>query len=151
MVGVLPSGAVGRGKPPFAFFEPVRSGRLKPHGPCALLLVQGVELLRAGVPDRANLQRCKTAAGRTSAPEAARLDQESCTPTPDMLQGFLLGTVQIVVSLAVNLAIVLTAGTMAVFLTRRPSWLRIQRYLMGTVLGALTIKLATDHARPAPA
>jgi threonine/homoserine/homoserine lactone efflux protein len=68
-----------------------------------------------------------------------------------LLQGFLLGTVQIIVSLAVNLAIVLTAGTIAVFLTRRPSWLRIQRYLMGTVLGALAIKLATDHARPAPA
>jgi threonine/homoserine/homoserine lactone efflux protein len=68
-----------------------------------------------------------------------------------LLQGFLLGAVQIIVSLAVNLAIVLTAGTMAVFLTRRPSWLRIQRYLMGTVLGALAIKLATDHARPAPA
>ncbi len=27
----------------------------------------------------------------------------------------------------------------------------MQRYLMGTVLGALAIKLATDHARPSPA
>jgi threonine/homoserine/homoserine lactone efflux protein len=35
-----------------------------------------------------------------------------------------------------------------VFLAQRPGWLRVQRYLMGTVLGALAIKLATDRARP---
>ena len=29
--------------------------------------------------------------------------------------------------------------------------LRMQQYLMGTVLGALAVKLATDHARPVPA
>ncbi|HEY2670425.1 MAG TPA: LysE family translocator [Rugosimonospora sp.] len=68
-----------------------------------------------------------------------------------VLQGFVLGGVQIVVSLAVNLGIVLAAGTIAVFLARRPVWLRVQRYAMGTVLGALAVKLATDHARPAPA
>ena len=67
-----------------------------------------------------------------------------------LFQGFVLGTVQITIALSVNLAIVLAAGTISVFLTRRPSWLRIQRYLMGTVLGALAIKLATDHSRPAP-
>ena len=63
----------------------------------------------------------------------------------------MLGGVQIVVSLLVNLGIVLAAGTIAVFLARRPIWLRTQRYLMGTVLGALAVKLASDHARPAPA
>ncbi|SFB54683.1 Threonine/homoserine/homoserine lactone efflux protein [Amycolatopsis marina] len=68
-----------------------------------------------------------------------------------LLQGFLLGGVQIVVALTVNFAIVLVSGTLAVFLARRPNWLRIQRYLMGTVLGALAIKLATDHSRPAAA
>lgn len=68
-----------------------------------------------------------------------------------LLQGFLLGGVQIVVALTVNFAIVLISGTLAGFLARRPSWLRIQRYLMGTVLGALAIKLATDHSRPAAA
>jgi threonine/homoserine/homoserine lactone efflux protein len=62
-----------------------------------------------------------------------------------------LGGIQIIVSLTVNLAIVLAAGTIAVFLTQRPSWLRVQRYLMGTVLGALAIKLATDRAQPTPA
>jgi threonine/homoserine/homoserine lactone efflux protein len=66
-----------------------------------------------------------------------------------LLQGFLLGGVQIAVALTVNFAIVLISGTLATFLVRRPSWLRVQRYLMGTVLGALAVKLATDHSRPA--
>jgi threonine/homoserine/homoserine lactone efflux protein len=68
-----------------------------------------------------------------------------------LLQGILLGAVQITVAFAVNLLIVLTAGTIAVFLAGRPVWLRAQRYFMGTVLGALAVRLATDHARPAPA
>ncbi|MDH6134473.1 threonine/homoserine/homoserine lactone efflux protein [Kitasatospora sp. MAA4] len=68
-----------------------------------------------------------------------------------LLQGFVLGGVQIGVSLAVNLTLVLTAGTIAAFLTDRPGWIRAQRYLMGTVLGALAVKLATDHAASAPA
>lgn len=68
-----------------------------------------------------------------------------------MLQGFALGAVQIVVALSVNLLIVLAAATIGGFLGGRPVWLRVQRYLMGTVLGALALKLATDHARPSPA
>jgi threonine/homoserine/homoserine lactone efflux protein len=68
-----------------------------------------------------------------------------------MLQGFVLGGVQIGIALTVNLLIVLAAGTIALFLGTRPSWLRIQRYLMGTVLGGLAVKLATDHARPSVA
>jgi threonine/homoserine/homoserine lactone efflux protein len=67
-----------------------------------------------------------------------------------MLQGFLLGGVQIVISMSVNLVIVLVAGTIAVFLNRRPRWLRMQRYLMGTVLGLLAIRLVTDRAQPTP-
>ncbi|MFE9172406.1 LysE family translocator [Streptomyces kebangsaanensis] len=61
-----------------------------------------------------------------------------------LLQGILLGSVQIVVALTVNLAIVLAAGTISGFLARRPSWLKVQRYLMGTALGALAVSLAVD-------
>ncbi|TXS52282.1 LysE family translocator [Streptomyces sp. t39] len=66
-----------------------------------------------------------------------------------LLQGLVLGSFQIVVSVAVNLAIVLAAGTIAGFLARRPSWLKVQRYLMGGVLGVLAVSLAVDTSRPA--
>lgn len=66
-----------------------------------------------------------------------------------LLQGIALGSIQIVVSVAVNLTIVLAAGTIAVFLSRRPSWLKVQRYAMGTALGALAISLALDTSGPA--
>jgi threonine/homoserine/homoserine lactone efflux protein len=64
-------------------------------------------------------------------------------------QGLLLGAVQIAVALTVNLVIVLAAGTIAGLLAGRPGWLRVQRYLMGTVLGSLAIRVATDHSRAA--
>lgn len=65
------------------------------------------------------------------------------------LQSLALGAVQITVALAVNTLIVLSAGTLAAFLGRRPTWLRVQRYLMGTVLAALAVRLLTERARPA--
>ncbi|MEV1010080.1 LysE family translocator [Streptomyces sp. NPDC049881] len=63
-----------------------------------------------------------------------------------LLQGFALGGVQIAVAVSVNFCIVLAAGTIAVFLVRHPAWLRVQRYVMGTALGVLAVKLATDSA-----
>jgi threonine/homoserine/homoserine lactone efflux protein len=66
-----------------------------------------------------------------------------------LAQGLVLGSVQIAVALTVNLSIVLTAGTIAVFLARRPSWLRVQRYVMGTALGLLAVSVAMDTSMPA--
>ena len=68
-----------------------------------------------------------------------------------VLQGFLLGGVQIAVSLAVNLAIVFAAAATAAVLARRSRWVKAQRYLMGSVLGALAVRLLVDHSRPSPA
>ncbi|WP_144121313.1 LysE family translocator [Catellatospora sichuanensis] len=68
-----------------------------------------------------------------------------------LAQGFLLGAVQIVVAVTVNGLIALAAGTIAGLLSGRPVWLRVQRYLMGTVLGVLAVRMATDHTRPAAA
>jgi threonine/homoserine/homoserine lactone efflux protein len=56
-------------------------------------------------------------------------------------QSLALGAVQIAVALTVNGLIVLSAGSLATFLAARPGWLRAQRYAMGTVLGALAVKL----------
>ena len=65
------------------------------------------------------------------------------------LQSLLLGGIQIGVALTVNALIVLGAGTLTVVLTRRPTWVRIQRYVMGGVLGALAVRLVTDRHSPA--
>ncbi|MDJ0393694.1 LysE family translocator [Rhodococcus sp. G-MC3] len=67
------------------------------------------------------------------------------------LQGVQLGGVQILVGVTVNALIVLGAGTMAQFLATRPTWVRVQRYLTGTVLGLLAVRLVTDGSRPSPA
>ncbi|MEU7766356.1 LysE family translocator [Nocardia sp. NPDC049190] len=67
------------------------------------------------------------------------------------LQSLCLGSVQIAVALTGNGLIVLGAGGLAAFLAGRPLWLRTQRYLMGTALGAIAVLLATDRARPSPA
>ncbi|HVX44944.1 MAG TPA: LysE family translocator [Mycobacteriales bacterium] len=66
-------------------------------------------------------------------------------------QSFLLGLIQIVIALSINAGIVLSSGAIAAFLGRRPFWLRMQRYLMGTVLAGLAIRIATDRSRAAVA
>jgi len=66
-------------------------------------------------------------------------------------QGFQLGAVQIAVSLAVNAGIIVAAGSVAVFLRGKPSWMRWQRWATGSLLGAVGIKLALDAPAPAAA
>jgi len=72
-----------------------------------------------------------------------------------LFQGIVLGGAQIMVAVSVNLAIVLAAGAVAGFLSRRPAWLRAQRIAMGSLLGVLAVMLALDTsvslipARPA--
>jgi threonine/homoserine/homoserine lactone efflux protein len=65
-------------------------------------------------------------------------------------QSLALGTIQIAVALTVNGLIVLSAATLSRLLGRRPGWLRAQRYLMGSVLTGLAVRLLlTDRVRPA--
>jgi len=63
------------------------------------------------------------------------------------LQSLVLGLTQITIALSVNTLIVVFAGALAAFLAARPTWLRVQRYLMGGVLGALAVRLATERTR----
>ena len=64
-----------------------------------------------------------------------------------LAQSLALGLIQIVVSVAVNAAIALMAGSIASFLTGRPGWLAVQRWLMGTVLAGLAVRMATEARR----
>jgi threonine/homoserine/homoserine lactone efflux protein len=59
-------------------------------------------------------------------------------------QSLLLGSTQIAISLSVNALIATMAGTIALFLAGRPVWLVVQRWLMGTVLAALAVRMATE-------
>ncbi|MEU9040273.1 LysE family translocator [Kitasatospora sp. NPDC048343] len=62
------------------------------------------------------------------------------------LQSLLLGLTQIAIAITVNGLIAMSAGSIAAFLNRRPAWLRIQRYVMGTVLAGLAVHIAADRA-----
>jgi threonine/homoserine/homoserine lactone efflux protein len=60
-------------------------------------------------------------------------------------QTLVLGLTQIAVALTLNALIVLSAGSIAGFLNKRPGWLRAQRYVMGTVLGGLAFRIAAER------
>jgi threonine/homoserine/homoserine lactone efflux protein len=62
-------------------------------------------------------------------------------------QTLMLGSAQIVISLTVNALIVLAAGSVASFLAGRPFWMAAQRWLMGTVLATLAVRMAFDTGR----
>ncbi|MDE8559344.1 LysE family translocator [Pantoea vagans] len=62
-------------------------------------------------------------------------------------QSLALGCVQIFISLMVNSMIVLVAGSIAGFLSGRPSWIKAQRWFMGTVLAGLALKIACEAKR----
>jgi threonine/homoserine/homoserine lactone efflux protein len=60
------------------------------------------------------------------------------------LQSVMLGAIQIVISVSVNAMIALAAGSISRFLAQRPSWMLLQRYLMGTVLAGLAVRMAFE-------
>jgi threonine/homoserine/homoserine lactone efflux protein len=64
-----------------------------------------------------------------------------------LTQSLALGSIQIAISVSVNAMIALAAGSIALFLGTRPSWLLAQRYLMGTVLAGLAMKMAFEARR----
>ncbi|MCM2396926.1 LysE family translocator [Rhizobium sp. S95] len=64
-----------------------------------------------------------------------------------LLQSLVLGSTQIAISVTVNSMIALMAGSIAIFLAGRPFWMVVQRWLMGTVLAALALRMATEAQR----
>lgn len=62
-------------------------------------------------------------------------------------QSLVLGSVQIAFSLTINSLVAMMAGSIAAFLARRPGWILVQRWLMGTVLAGLAVRMATEARR----
>lgn len=61
-----------------------------------------------------------------------------------LLQSLTLGAIQITVSMAVNALLIFSAAGLALFLNRNPGWLRVQRYVMGSVLALLALRLLAE-------
>src|SRR6202007_2932130 len=64
-----------------------------------------------------------------------------------LTQSLALGSIQIAISVSVNAMIALAAGSIALFLGTRPTWLLVQRWLMGTVLAGLAVRMALETRR----
>jgi threonine/homoserine/homoserine lactone efflux protein len=61
-----------------------------------------------------------------------------------LMQSIVFGTAQIAISVSVNATIAVAAGSIAAFLGARPTWLKVQRWLMGTVLAGLALRMAFE-------
>lgn len=62
-------------------------------------------------------------------------------------QSLALGLTQIVISVSVNACIAGAAGAIAAFLTARPTWALVQRWIMGSVLAGLAVRMALESRR----
>ena len=58
-----------------------------------------------------------------------------------MVQSLALGGTQILVSFAVNLGIVMAASSVAAWFVMRPTWAKVQRWLMAVVLSGLGLSI----------
>ena len=61
-----------------------------------------------------------------------------------LAQSIVLGSTQIVISVSVNALIAVMAGSIAAFLAGRPVWQTVQRWLMGTVLAGLAMRMTVE-------
>lgn len=64
-----------------------------------------------------------------------------------LMQSVVFGAIQIAISVSVNALIAVGAGSIAAFLGARPVWLKVQRWLMGTVLAGLALRMAFETRR----
>lgn len=62
-------------------------------------------------------------------------------------QSFQLGITQILISFLVNFLIVISAAKMANWFSKKPIWLRIQKWFMTSVLTGLAVKMALIKAK----
>ncbi len=64
-----------------------------------------------------------------------------------LAQSVILAIMQIVIGVVGDLFFVLTAARVARWLAERPSWVTVQRWVLGGVFGAIAVKLALDSRR----
>ncbi|QKJ71351.1 LysE family translocator [Pseudomonas rhodesiae] len=64
-----------------------------------------------------------------------------------LAQSLVRGFTQIMISVSVNALIALSAGSIASFLAAKPLWQLVQRWLMGTVLAGLAVRMALEGRR----
>lgn len=62
-------------------------------------------------------------------------------------QSLALGFLQISIAVTVNAVIALTAGFLATFLSGQPVWMTVQRWIMGTMLAGLAVRMACQARR----
>jgi threonine/homoserine/homoserine lactone efflux protein len=62
-------------------------------------------------------------------------------------QSFQLGLIQIIISFSINFLIVISAARMASWFSKKPIWLRIQKWFMASVLTGLAVKMALTKAK----
>lgn len=62
-------------------------------------------------------------------------------------QALVLGMTQIVISVFVNAIIAISAASISMFLTQRPTFAIAQRWMMGTILAGLAVRMATEARR----
>ncbi|WCT56135.1 LysE family translocator [Paenibacillus kyungheensis] len=62
-----------------------------------------------------------------------------------LMQSATLGLIQISISFIINLLIVLVASQVVSWFGKRPIWLRVQRWVMASVLTALAARMALDR------
>ena len=64
-----------------------------------------------------------------------------------LLQSLQLALIQMCISFTVNFVIVLSAAGMAKWFSRNPSWMRVQKWFMASVLTGLAVKMAFTKAK----
>ncbi|MDX8567186.1 LysE family translocator [Elizabethkingia sp. HX XZB] len=62
-------------------------------------------------------------------------------------QSLELGIIQVFVSFSINFIIVLTAAQAARFFAKNPTWIKVQKWFMASVLGFLAVKMALSKAK----
>jgi threonine/homoserine/homoserine lactone efflux protein len=61
-----------------------------------------------------------------------------------LLQGLMLGFLQIAINTLGDLCFVLAAGAITAWLARRPLWTALQRWVLGILLAGIALRLAVD-------